>query len=444
MPTHSRIRSALLNCAFGISVLAIAGSAYAADDSSGGPFGGIFGSYTNSDPLDDQYMTGGWDGYRSKLVNAGVDFRVDYTSETMGVASGGMSRGARYSQQFRINADFDMAKIAGWSDGRFHLQLNDRRGNGTSTDLAGNRFPIQENYGQQWTKITEMSFDQNLFNGRVNYRIGYLPFGNTYAMNPMMGNFVNAALAFHPLSYAGNTSWSNYPNPRWAGFVTAYVLPDLYIRAGVSQANSNLNKVSNAFDPFASGTTGAVVPVEIGYEPGKGTAYPGHYKVGFFYDSSNVKKQGSTDTVGHRDGAYFMFDQKITTVGGNDNRGLSLFGHYMWSSPETAVLRHWASAGFVYTGLFASRPKDTLAFGYVQSSVNKQLLENARLKADATPGSFDAFTTAESLFEVSYNYQINNWASIRPDVQYITDPGSFYFKHIANTLAVGAQVKIAI
>ncbi|WKW50125.1 carbohydrate porin [Rhodomicrobium lacus] len=407
-----------------------------------GPVDGLFGSYAVGDPLDDKYLTGGWNGWRSKLVSEGITFRGDYVSETMGVVSGGLDQGFRYSQQVRLGADFDMAKLANWTDGRFHVTLNDRMGRGTSSELAGNRFPIQENYGGQWTRITEASFDQNILDGKVNYKLGYFPMGNDFGMTQLLTNFVNAAFCAHPLAQSANTGWYNYPNARWSAEVTYKVTPEVYVRTGLFQVNPSLGLEKNAFNPFAEGTMGTLLPVEVAYEPGKGTAYPGHYKVGYVYDNSNVKELGLSDYIGQRQGTYIMIDQKITTVAGDDSRGLSVFAQYMWSNPETAVLRDWWSAGLVYQGVFDSRPKDVLAFGYVQASVNEQLLENARIKAAATTGAFSDFTLAEKALELSYTYQINKWASIRPDVQYIMDPGSFYFKHIDDVVAVGMQLKV--
>jgi porin len=51
----------------------------------------------------------------------------------------------------RLGADFDMARLAGWSGATLHFTINDRRGGGVSADYIGNRLPVQEVYGGPYT-----------------------------------------------------------------------------------------------------------------------------------------------------------------------------------------------------------------------------------------------------------------------------------------------------
>jgi len=391
-----------------------------------------------ADPLDSKYMTGGWGGLRGRLQDAGITPRADISSELMSVVSGGTQSGTRYSQQVRVGADFDMSKLADWNDGRVHLTINDRRGRGTSSELAGNRFPIQENYGGQYTRLTEASFDQNVLDKRFNYKLGYFAMGNDFAMTQLLTNFVNAAFCAHPLALAANSGWYNYPNARWGAELTTHITSDVLVRTGAFEVNPRLGTKAHAFSPFADGSTGTLLPVEAAYEPGANTAY---YKIGYYRDNSDTTELGSTTRASYRQGAYIMLDQKITTVEGDDSRGLSLFAQYMQSDRTTSAMANWFSVGAVYQGLIPARPKDTLAFGYVQAEVNEKLLSNAQLKA-AAQGLDTNLTPAEKLYELSYGIQVNDWAVVRPDVQYIVDPGSFTYKHIRDVVAVGVQAKV--
>ena len=49
--------------------------------------------------------------------------------------------------------------------------------------------------------------------------------------------------------------------------------------------------------------------------------------------------------------------------------------------------------------------------------------------------------TAEQLIELSYGYQATPWLTLRPDVQYIIEPGAFSGESIDNALVLGLQVK---
>ena len=48
---------------------------------------------------------------------------------------------------------------------------------------------------------------------------------------------------------------------------------------------------------------------------------------------------------------------------------------------------------------------------------------------------------AEQLIELSYGYQAMPWLTLRPDVQYIIEPGAFSGTEIDNALVLGLQVK---
>ena len=100
-----------------------------------------------------------------------------YISETFGVVRGGLRKGTAYTQQVNVGLDLDMERIAGWQGAKFHFILNDRAGDNTSAKYIGNFFNVQEIYGFQWAKISEISYEQDLAGKKVNLQIGYLPIG---------------------------------------------------------------------------------------------------------------------------------------------------------------------------------------------------------------------------------------------------------------------------
>ncbi|MGK9617224.1 carbohydrate porin, partial [Salmonella enterica subsp. enterica] len=56
-------------------------------------------------------------------------------------------------------------------------------------------------------------------------------------------------------------------------------------------------------------TTGTVVPIELVYK--HAGSLPGEYKLGYYYDSSDVKRIGSNKTVSGRGGHYLLIDQAV-------------------------------------------------------------------------------------------------------------------------------------
>ncbi|MBI1685008.1 carbohydrate porin [Caulobacter hibisci] len=389
-------------------------------------------------------LTGGWGGLRTDLAEDGIAFRGDYVSETFSAIDGGLRRGGGYTQQIRVGADFDLEKLSGWSGAIAHLTFNDRRGKGVSSDVVGNRLPIQEAYGGQYTRLTELSVEQRLDGGRLNLRVGYFAMGNDLGGMAIGCNLVNAAFCAHPLSMSGDSGWYNYPNARWGLAVRYAVRPNLLLRTGAFQVNPSLNDERNAWKPFASGSTGVMLPLEVEYDRGaashnSGGAMPGHYKLGAYYDSSRVTRQGETGKVKGRYGVYLLADQMVWRQG-SGNRGLSLFGQVTLNPKASAPINRWYEAGLVQTGTFPGRDADTLALGVVHAQVNPRLRQ---AYADASPTLVDygVLPAGETAIELSYGWQATRWLTVRPDVQYILDPGAFGYRSTSNALAVGAQLK---
>ena len=74
--------------------------------------GGAARAQSLDDWLQQPYMTGDWDGLRTKLEAEGFHLRAHYLSETAGNPSGGLKQGTQYAQQVDFGADLDLGKLA--------------------------------------------------------------------------------------------------------------------------------------------------------------------------------------------------------------------------------------------------------------------------------------------------------------------------------------------
>lgn len=390
-------------------------------------------------------LTGDWGGLRTRLKEAGVTVRADYVSEIFSAVDGGQRRGSAYTQQLRGGFDFDMDRIAGVHGGTIHVTFNDRRGVGISADIVGNRLPIQEAAGGYYARISELTWEQNFDNGRLNMRVGFFAMGNDLGGMILGCNFVNAAFCAHPLSESGNSGWYNYPNARWGLALRYRLRPDLALRTGVYQVNPRLNNADTAFSMFADGSTGVLMPLELEYDPGmvKGShVLPGHYKVGIYYDTSLASRRGEPGTLRGRYGLYALADQMILREG-NSNRGLTVFALFTANPANSAQITRWFGAGLVKTGTFAHRDADTLTLGLIHAQVNPRLRQ-FEAETLEVPGGYTSLPVGETVVEFSYGVQVNRWLLVRPDVQYILDPGAFSYRRTRNALALGGQIKMQL
>lgn len=392
-------------------------------------------------------LTGDWWGLRPRLARAGITFRADYVSESFTVVSGGQRKGTAYTQQLRGGFDLDMDRIAGIEGGQIHVTFNDRRGHSISKGFIGNRLPIQEAYGGLYTKLTELSWEQKFGGDKLDLRVGYFAMGNDLGGISAGCNFVNAAFCAHALSLSGDSDWYNYPNARLGAAVRVKLTDDLKLRTGVYQVDPALGTVRNAFRPWAGHTSGVILPVELEYTPGHkpgDSRLPGSWKLGFYYDSADATRSGATTKVGGRFGFYALAQQEILREGSaKSGRNLAFMAAYTLNPRTSAQITRWYNFGLIQTGTFKGRDEDTLGLAMVHAVLNPRL-RRAYVEDYAPDGGMDALPQGETAIELSYGVQVTKWLIVRPDLQYIIEPGAFSYARRGDAVAAGAQIKMQI
>ncbi|WP_237150448.1 MULTISPECIES: carbohydrate porin [unclassified Pseudomonas] len=388
-------------------------------------------------------LTGDWGGLRHQLDEQGIKFTGDYSGETAYNAHGGQHRSARYSQNIKLGVQLDLGKLYGLHNGdKIQLTVNDRRGNSASEDLVGNRLPIQENYGGLYTRLTELSYERTLFTPALNLKLGYMAMGNDLGGldSGILCNFMNAGFCGHPLNMSGGSGWTNYPNAHLGARVKYDFSPAWQLRVAAFNVDPQSNgNSSRAWHVGPKHTTGTVVPIELVYK--HASELPGEYKLGYYYDSSNVQRIGSDKHVSGRGGHYLLIDQALWNSQTSEGRTLHAFGQYSAASKVASPFSRWYGAGLVLYKPFAGRPRDTVALGYGRAVPNPRSRDVLQQAAEASDNAFPNLDSAEQLLELSYGYQATPWLILRPDVQYIIEPGAFSAEKIDNALILGLQVK---
>ncbi len=394
-------------------------------------------------PVYGSTLTGDWGGLRHQLDEQGIKFTGDYSGETAYNAHGGQHRSARYSQNIKLGVQLDLGKLYGLHNGdKIQLTVNDRRGNSASEDLVGNRLPIQENYGGLYTRLTELSYERTLFTPALNLKLGYMAMGNDLGGldSGILCNFMNAGFCGHPLNMSGGSGWTNYPNAHLGARVKYDFSPAWQLRVAAFNVDPQSNgNSSRAWHVGPKHTTGTVVPIELVYK--HASELPGEYKLGYYYDSSNVQRIGSDKHVSGRGGHYLLIDQALWNSQTSEGRTLHAFGQYSAASKAASPFSRWYGAGLVLYKPFAGRPRDTVALGYGRAVPNPRSRDVLQQAAEASDNAFPNLDSAEQLLELSYGYQATPWLILRPDVQYIIEPGAFSAEKIDNALILGLQVK---
>ena len=240
-----------------------------------------------------------------------------------------------------------------------------------------------------------------------------------------------------PGNIVGNY-WFNWPVSQWASRIRTNLPGFGYVQLGAYEVNPNYLTDRYSFNLGApGGATGALLPFEIAWLPTFGAGkLPGSYKLGAWYNTSrgadvfsNTQGQplvldgGTAQSVGGPHGVYVNFRQQLTRPSPDEPaRGLNVFFNMTFADRQTATIDNQTSIGMVYTGPFDARPKDDIGVAIGRTHVNSRVADAERLENAAGLGPVGV-QTSEYVGEIYYSVQATSWAVLRPDFQYILQPG---------------------
>ncbi|ORJ24096.1 carbohydrate porin [Rouxiella badensis] len=414
---------------------------------------------------DSPWMFGDWGGERTALKEQGIDFQTNYTSETGSNFSGGYDKHttARYSDQWQLGVDLDLDKLLNWKDTEFQMTLTNRNGRNISNDTVGDPrtgtlSSSQEVWGRgQTTRLTQFWIRQGYFNDTLDVKAGRVTVGEDF--DSLNSNFQNLALGSGQAGNWRGDRWYNWPVSQWGGRIKLNFTPEIYTEVGIYNQNPKNYDTGNGFRLDTSGSIGNLIPVEVGWKPTLGPdKLPGKYALGAYYSSTkgdvyssgsivNGSEQYSRDA--HAYGGYVLVQQQLTSVAGDNTRGLTLTVQGVMNDKKTSKTDNYQSVAVTYKGIFDSRPKDELGFGVGRIHVNSDYTATQRDQDAANgvdnynnPTYLPVQSGSEVNYELYYGIQATNWLTIRPNLQYVSAPGAV--SQVKDAFIGGVMVNLAL
>jgi porin len=364
-------------------------------------------------------MSGDWGGLRTELINQGINVQLWYTSEIARNTNGLHGVATDYAHTIAFGADVDLGKLGVDPGGTFRVWLTERTGRDLGPEKLGSLFQTFETFGQgRDFRLNEVSMAQAFADGVVNLKGGFYPMGKDFGSLPAFCNWITNATCGHPLAMPFDSGWDDDPSGRWGGRIRVSPDSSFYVQTGIFQVNPTYTQTQHGFKIDFQGNTGAIFPVEVMYQPQIGQRFPGIFKIGGYWDSSQASDQfypKKMDTG--REGYYFEGQQKIYSEAGNPVRGLTISAFYAAGDEDTGLLRQTYHFGASYQGTFADRDLDTVNIGWVAADINKRLVARERATGAAVQSA------SEMLLELNYGAVLAHWLQVKPGVQYVIDPG---------------------
>ncbi|MEX5595482.1 carbohydrate porin [Pseudomonas orientalis] len=411
---------------------------------------------------DSKWMTGDWGGERTKLIEQGIDIKADYVGEMGYNAHGGYNddKTGRYSDQFGLGVALDLQKLWGWDNTQAKIQLTNRNGQNISNDRigdprAGTLSSSMEVYGRgHMVRLTQFWVQHQMFDNKLDVKLGY--FGEGEDFNTFPCDFQNLSFCGSQVGNYVNT-WYNWPVSQPAIRVKYNITPELYAQIGAYSQNPSQLEHGNGFKLSGSGTKGTVIPVELVWSP-KVNNLPGEYRVGYYKsaaDAPDVREDvngndavltgASLRTRSSKKGYWFVAQQQLTTHNGDATRGLNIAANATFHDKETNLVDNYQSLMLVYKGPFDARPKDDVGIGVARLHVNDDVKKNSQLLNAANGISdydnplYTPIRETEYNVELNYGFHVTNWLTVRPNLQYVVQPGGV--DKVDNALVAGLKIQ---
>jgi porin len=393
--------------------------------------------------LPGEHLLGDWGGLRSKLEEAGITPRWFLITDVAGNPSGGRYQGATQASSTELSLFFDLNRIAGLKGGSVFMSMSQRWGSRLSSEYVGNVFSEQQIYGFETFRVIDVSYQQKLFNDRVELRLGRFAQTDDFLDSPYNYGFMSNAFCGNPFGILLDAPGVQAYTGTWAALAKVKPTRRSQVMTGVYNGDPAMRENKNhGVDLSFNGPV--FVMSEVGYQfnglPGD-SARLGNYKLGGWYDHSMLTNFVSLARKRGSWGYYGLFDQVLVPFGSrSSNRGFGVFGSVtVATDSRIQQLPLYFTAGVSARGLFDARPRDAISFGIANGYFSDELQRAQRngLLLPPEGGAQDH----ERVVELTYRFDLRKGAYfIQPDFQYIVRPSGT--GRLPNAAVFGAQFGI--
>ena len=391
-----------------------------------------------------QYLLGDWNSQRTELAQQGIKFEANLLTDTAYLADGGRNAGADplTSAQLWLGTQLDLEKLAGWNGVTVRAAMSARQGQSTSIrDLQDPSAPQMANAqgtfgrGNQDSRLSELSIEKNYKEQGLSIKAGRLGLGMDF--NVMACDFASTAFCAAQMGKWQGNIWMNTPVSQWGARIKQQLNPELAVQVGVYEFNpdnGNGTKEGQGWSLDTKHADGVTIPAEIVWTPKSLiNNLPGSYRVGGMYNTADDPINQKDIVTGQAEDRTFAgwlaIEQQLTSTG-QGRQGLHSFANFTWHDRVTNKVDHSQQLGVKYIGLLDSQPNDILGLAVNRVHVNNRF-------ADSRP-AFNA--DAEYNIELNYSYNATKWLMLRPNLQYVVNPGAT--NNVDNALLLGLTSRI--
>ena len=345
----------------------------------------------------------------SNLADHGFNLEGSYTFDYSHILDGGISSSAAARGLLDIGLTIDLNKLIGY-EGAFFLDFQKLSGDNGSED-SGDIQGYSNIDEDPFELLYELWFETWFFDNRLRLKLGKVDANNEFAYVDNGGEFINSSMGNSPTIFVLPT----YPDPAVSINVFIHPADNIYANFGVYDGSGveGIKTGKRGLDNFINDGRGVFMIAELGSSwLARDNELSGRVGLGAWHLNGDFERfDGLEDSSSS--GFYLVLDQtlwKENPQSGDDGKVINSFLQYGVAEEEVSEIENHFGAGLVLNRPFAKRNDDVLGVGASWVDLSDD-------------SSLEFGKSSEIAVELFYKFQVGSNLSIKPDFQYIINPG---------------------
>ena len=355
-----------------------------------------------------------FENHRERAAARGFEWEFVSTAEYLYNFDGGLDVGGDLRWDTSLFLQLDTEAAGWWRNGEIFAHLQAQGGNGITDDHVGDFQVLSNIDADDFEQVSEIWYRHRLADGRVWVKFGKMEANEDFAFVEYGGEFLNSSPGFSP-----TVPLVTYPDQDWGIVLHTAFTEELHVNLGLFQGDNNGGRsVGNTADALR----GPKIFLEpsFNYELGD---LPGTVRLGAWWNGQELESLNGLSQSDQTWGFYATWDQLL--VESDAGQAVGVFAQVGFSSEDYYEAGQYYGAGVQVTAPLSRRQNDVAGIGVF----HVQLSDEAGFETDS-----------ETTIELYYKLQLSPRISIKPDLQYILNPGG---TRNDNSIVAGVRTELS-
>lgn len=370
---------------------------------------------------------------KAKIYDAsGVELSFDYYADVFSNPLGGAEQGTQYTHIMEFSATADLQKIAGIKGASFTVSGAYNSGSDLS-GRVGNFFTISESSVTTGWMFYEMYYTQQFDlpnDDAIVVKFGRMSMDDSFASLPVFGYLGGGAMDSVPEAIFSASPFTSSSIATWGIVVEYQTAENLAFSYGLFQTLQSQN--SPDWDGFEFGIhrdDGYMMLAQVQWTPTFAGGLQGTYSVGgYFFGGYEMSYLSGAGSRSNGYGFYLQGQQNVWVDSDDSGKFVCLWAGVQYAPITSISTVQWQPyAGVQIQGVIPRRKNDAIFLSWTSGFFS----------GEYRGGN----ASCETVFEANYLWQVNEYLSVQPVMQYVLCPNGD--SDIDDALIIGGQVLLS-